>query len=320
MGINLMRPRTARTPFERVVAQRPAPDVLGNYERSFGRPLEIAWSTATIARYDINDGDVEFELGPELGRSDGQIRYLCYIHSTYEGGFAAILDIRRGPATGDDAGSCELGPVMHYVMEWYEHGADFVALRDAGVRLSWEAAQWLYAVGREELDDIHAGGKAVSPGRRSIRLGLFHKPYTESRKRPGRYLGTNAASSGEIEWPRVFAFIGRTARTESLRVSDRAALAFAVGGLTQHSDPAIDRLLHDPDAGPVLRDLLLERGAAVEPLLRDRADATALDALPLADHGSIDDELRTLWHRVIALDPMMDTSDPHVFELPGTPT
>jgi len=89
-----------------------------------------------------------------------------------------------------------------------------------------------------------------------------------------------------------------------------STLAMAFAGLTRHVDATIDRLLQDPspEAPLVLRDLLLERGDAVEALLRDRACESSLQLLPLADAPTIDDELAALWRRVIDLDPWIDSS------------
>jgi hypothetical protein len=257
------------TPFERVIARRPALDDLA--VRGFDRGIEVTSTEHALERDRSRDGDVDIAVGPELTRDE---------------------DI-TGPFSRE--------------LEWYEYGADLIALRDAGVRLSWEAAQWLYAVGRAELDEVHASGRAISTRPRAIRLRLAHTPFTPSNHDPGRYLNDGTSDDG-LELPAVFAFLGTQRGTAASHVRDHALLAAAVGGLTQHSDPQIDQLLHDPDpdATHVLRDLLLERGQSIEPLLRDRANVSGLAETPLVDEPTIDDEFEALWDQVIALDPMLE--------------
>ncbi|HEY5937871.1 MAG TPA: hypothetical protein VIU61_24650, partial [Kofleriaceae bacterium] len=193
--------------------------------------------------------------------------------------------------------------------------------RDAGALLSWESAQWLYEVGRAELDELHGGGNAMGGRPRQIRLRLFHRPFSPSRKVPGRI--HDRPHDDELEWPPVFAFVGGTRPlTDALRATDRALLASVVGGLTQHPTPEMDRLLRDPDpgSGDVLRDLLLERGQPIEPLLRDRVKGIDLPTVPLIDTETIDDELAALWNQVVSLDRMLDTSTCDIRSLPRTPS
>ena len=98
-------------------------------------------------------------------------------------------------------------------------------------------------------------------------------------------------------------------------------LAFVVAGLTQHPVPAIDQLLRDsdPSSADVLRDLLIERGQPVEPLLRDRVTGIDLPTVPLIDADTLDDELAALWNQVVSLDRMLDTDTCDIASLPRTP-
>jgi hypothetical protein len=296
------------TPFERVIARRPAPDDL--QERDFDQWLDVTWKERDdVSAASADDGAIA--VGPEHTRDDDRIRYLAIASFNYTGTFPILLDIRRRPAREEDAGTCELGSIITHVMsrelEWYEYGADLVALRGAGVRLSWEAAQWLYAVGRAELDELHGEGLTLGERPRHIRLRLFHTPFTPSRKVPGTYLN-DGTSDDDLEPPAAFAFVGAHRGSAARHARDHALLASVVCGLTRHPDSQIDQLLHDPDpdATHVLRDLLLQRGQPIEPLLRDRADASGLTEMPLVDVATIDDELGALWEQVIALDPMLE--------------
>jgi hypothetical protein len=230
----------------------------------------------------------------------------------YTNTFPIVLEIRRGPARDTDDGSCELGPIIHGVwsehLEWYEYGADLIALRDAGIRLSWEAAQWLYVVGRSELDELHAQGLSIGPHARRIRLRLCHTPFSKSREHPGELLNSGPPDGEDCEEPAAFAFVGARPGASSL-LEDRARLARAIGGLTRHPDPEIDRLLSDPDGLQVLRDLVLQRDEPVELMLGDLVEARGLPELPLVDDDSIDDELGALWKAVVELDPMLETPE-----------
>jgi hypothetical protein len=272
------------TPFERVISQRPDPDKLRAFCRMFDRELPVTWAEHAVNRYAIEDGDVSIYLGLELERVGEIARYLATINTSYEGAFSVVLSIRRGGALPSDDGTCELGGVVNYAPEWYDFGADLGKLRDAGLALSWEAAQWLYAAGRDQLaeDSVY---DELTP--RSIKLALFHRPYTLSKKTPGRHLGTNGASApdAEVEHPPVFLFASspRTG-TDAERANDRAQLARAIAGVMRHPDAAIDRLLRHE--------------------------------LALIDAPSIDDELEAMWNLVLRLDPMIETNDPKVFELP----
>ena len=293
------------TPFERVIARRPFSDDVRDGLRSFGHSLDITW-TDTTARHD--DGGIA--VGPELTRDDERIRYLAIVHFMYTNSFPIVLDIRRGPARDTDDGTCELGPIINGSwsehLEWYLHGVDLVALRESGYRMSWEAAQWLHAAGRTELDALHISGLSIGPHSRRIRLRLCHTPFSKSRENPGKLLSSGPPDGEDGEEPDVFAFVGARPGASSL-VQDRAQLAAAIGGLTRHPDPQLDSLLNDPDpAGlQVLRDLVLQRDRPTEALLLDRVGVGTLAEAPLGDNDSIDDELGVLWKAVVELDPML---------------
>jgi hypothetical protein len=165
-------------------------------------------------------------------------------------------------------------------MRSYEAGASFGMLHDAGVQLSWDAAQWVYAAGRAQLDEVHATRKAYGnlvP--RAIRLGSIREPFVFAGEATGR---------GDPK-------------------SDRVQLARAIASIASHPEPTIDRLLRDPVGAEVLCDLLLERGRAIDPLLCELANVVLPEAR-LVDHATIDDELAALWNRVLELDPLMDTT------------
>ena len=298
----------APTPFERLIAQRPDPEELEGYRREDrARPLVITrWDPAST------DDMLHWYLGPELSRDADEFRQIVLLDSDYVGTMTVILRIRPGewvPGLGE--GHCDLGIILSSE-DYYDFGADLAALRAAGVMLSWEAAQWVHAAGREQLFERHARGEVGNLTPRKIRLNLFHRPTPE-----------DTAANDDIP-PPAFAF-------ESSRGADPATelavFARAILTLTQHPDPRIDQLLRDPDsrddrflsdpyARDVLRDLLLERGGPVEPLLGDAAELE-LDWLPPPPDADIDDELEALWNKVLELDPMIDTSDPAIFELPG---
>lgn len=288
----------APTPFERLIAQRAEPELLANYQCiAPGRPFTFStWQANSLSHL------LEWYLGPELSRDADEVRQIVQCDSRYVGSMMVVLRIRLGaPVPGLGEGYCELGTIMSSE-EYYDFGADLAALREAGVTLSWEAAQWVHAAGRDQLFERRARGEV--PGgltARKIRLNLFHRPTPEA---PHANAGIQ---------PPAFAF------ESSSRDGDAAtalvALARAIVGITHHSDPTTDRLLRDPSSHDVLRDLLLERGGPVEALLGDAAKIE-VDWLPLPE-ADIDGELVDLWNKVLELDPMIDTSDPAVFDLPG---
>ena len=304
------------TPFERLVRQRPDPAALWKFKRKLDRPLEIAFDP----RMGLTEpGEVTWDLGPELSRRGTYVKYVATYHSIHEGSFSVVLHIREGVPEPEDEpeGGCELGAVLSS-LEWYELGTDLVTLRDSGFRLSWEAAQWLHAAARDELVDLHHdGGKAhgaIEP--RHIRLALFDTPYGNYNI---AYLPRHA--DGDVPSPVKFLYSSTISASDEVRAAELDTLARAIAELTTHPDAQIDRLLRDPSPGAseVLRDLLLERGDPIDALLRDRTRTQALPAgsLPGEHDEAIDDELEALWHRVLELDPMIDTTRPEVFDLAG---
>lgn len=302
------------TPFARLVRQRPTPDGLWRYKRRLAHPLEIAFADTNL-----EPGEVSWHLGPLLARDGSVARYVATYHSIHEGTFAVILHVREGAlAPGDKPeGSCELGAILSSY-EWYEYGAGVLALRDHGVRLSWEAAQWVHEAARGELVDLHHhDGKAhgaLAPGH--VRFALFDTPYGSYSE---RYLDRH--QDGDVPSPLRFLRSTNQPGTDAQRAAELATLAFAIAQLTRHPEPAIDVLLHDPspDAADVLGDLVLERAQPIARLLADRARDTTLPIAALAGHAdpAIDAELRALWHRVLELDPMIDTTAPGVFDVAG---
>lgn len=300
-------------PFVRLVRQRPDPDALSNYRRELKRPLEIEFRDRAV-------GDVTWNLGPELSRDGTYVKYVATYHSDYEGTHSVVIHVREGELQPGDQpeGTCELGALL-VSFEWYEFGADLVALRDSRFRLSWEAAQWLYEAARAELVDLHHdGGKAHGAiEARHIRLALFDTPYGNYNQ---AYLPRHAR--GTVPAPCKFLYGATNSADDDARAEELATLALAIAELTNHPDPQIDRLLRDtsPGAHEVLGDLLLERGrTAVEKLLRDRAKSSVLHIQPLVgeDDEAIDDELEGLWHRVLELDPMIDSTNLEIFDLAG---
>ncbi len=296
------------TPFERLVRQRPDPPALWQYKRRLERPLVI--------RMGQNEpGEVTWDLGPELSRDGSYVKYIATYHSVHEGSFSVVLHVREGAIEpGDDPeGTSEIGAILRS-LEWYEFGTDLVTLRDSGFRLGWPAAQWLYEAARDELVDAHHdAGKAhgaLSP--RAIRLALFHTPYHTLLPRH---------QDGDIPPPVVFLYGSRASASDAQRADELSVLAATIAQLTTHPDPQIDALLRDPFPGveDVLGDLLLERGGPVDLLVSDRATLSNLELLPLLgeDDEAIDDELEALWHRVLELDPMIDSTKPEIFDLAG---
>jgi hypothetical protein len=303
------------TPFERLVRRRPDPDALWKYKRQLKRPIEITFD----ARMGLTEGEVTWDLGPEVSRKRTYVKYVATYHSIHEGSYSVVLHVREGELEplDDPEGTCELGAILSS-MEWYEFGTDLVTLRDSGFRLSWEAAQWLYEAARDELVDLHHdGGKAhgaITP--RGIRLALFDTPYGNHNQ---AYLPRH--ENGDVPAPVLFLYRSTNTAGDTRRAVELSVLAFAIVELTRHPDPQIDQFLRDTSHGSheVLRDLLLERGAAVERLVRDRCNTPSLALLPLAgeDDEAIDDELEALWHRVLELDPMIDTTNTEIFDLAG---
>ncbi len=165
----------------------------------------------------------------------------------------------------------------------------------------------------------HDGGKAHgSVGPRYIRLALFDTPYGNYNQ---AYLPRH--ENGEYPAPIKFLHGSTNSADDAQRAVELATLARAIAELTTHPDPQIDGLLRDTSTGSheVLGDLLLERGHPVEKLVNDRCHAPGLSLQPLAgeDDEDIDDELEALWHRVLELDPMIDTGKPGIFDLAGPP-
>jgi hypothetical protein len=303
------------TPFERLVRQRPEPDALWGYRRELERPFEITFKRAGYEE----PGEVTWELGPELSRAGSLVKYVATYHSIHEGTYSVVLHVREGELEPQDdpEGTCELGAILNS-MEWYEFGTDLVTLRESGFRLSWTAAQWLYEAARGELVDLHhdAGKAHGAIAAHHIRFALFETPYRQhTQPLQPRHL------DGEIPPPVLYLYSSRSSASDVERAVELAVLAHAIASLTTHPDPEIDRLLRDPSIGSheVLRDLLLERGQPVELLLIDRTNTPSLARLLLAgaDDEAIDDELEALWNRVLELDPMIDTTNPEIFDLAG---
>lgn len=283
----------------RLIAQRADPDYLYRHMRD--HPPPDLWRS--LESLESSEG-LSWRLGPELARDGDTIEYLAQYDSFYEGTHVVVFPVRPGELVERDGKYMFTKDIDN--PEFYEPGADVVMLRAAGMRLSWPAAQWLYEAARVELDEIHhANGNLHGRLRaRRVRLALFHRSYSERDRDdapPPPILLVRCATMGGSDAERAF---------------EREMLALAIAGLTTHPDPTIDRLLHDPAGADVLRDLLLQRGQPVEQMLLDRAYLSDV-ATPLADDKSIDDELCDLWNHVLRLEPMIDTSDPAIFELPG---
>lgn len=254
------------------------------------------WTAAAIERHVIHEGDLSFAVGFELARDEDRIRYVATASYLVTGAFNVILEIRRGPAREDDEGMCELGPVVRaYDTEFY--GADLIELRDAGARLSWEAAQWLYEVA-DERERWRQLELVVWPAMRTVVDAVGNVPGWRERTmkqphpdlpRPTRDRLAVGVDLVELRSPGL---ASADRRAENIR--SRAA---RVRGQRADAPPSSrDRLLRDPDprSGEVLRNLLLERGQPVEPLLRDRVQGIDLPTLPLLDTDTIDDELAAL--------------------------
>ena len=173
-----------------------------------------------------------------------------------------------------------------------------VTLAASGFRLGWPAAQWLHAVARIDLIDLHhAGGKIHGALRaKRIRLGLL------DTTPDGRKL---SALSQELEvFPPVLFLDGKQqAGDDAQRAEELAVLAAAIAELTRHPEPRVEALIRDPAGREVLRDLLLEGHVPVDPLL---GDLVGLAAGPPPEDETIDRDLRALWTKVMELDPMLE--------------
>ena len=144
------------TPFERLIAQRPDPHDLWEFQKEVGRRLRARLrDEENREERDGPDEITRFYLSHELSRKDAEIRYVVGWENDYVGGGTCILRVRIGSLRpGDEPeAETELGTVIGQC-EYFE-GADLYAVRDAGVRLSWPAACWLYGAAHETLVAIH---------------------------------------------------------------------------------------------------------------------------------------------------------------------
>lgn len=194
-----------------------------------------------------------------------------------------FFELRFATSVPDDVhvlGTGDHGALVY--AEPYEFGASIARVVASGFRLSWPAVQWLHAALQLEAPD-HRG--TTWPQTEPLRLALL-APSEWGTGRPHRSAG--------------FAF-------SELRGRPPPAMAAEVLALGAPPDGKIAALLADPDpaAIEILRDLVLQRGAPIEAVLRQRLAVAELPELPCEDAPGIDDEFAALWLRVIALDPMI---------------
>jgi hypothetical protein len=307
--------------YVRVVRQRPSVDELWDCREWTAEPIRLQIDPE-YGEY----GEEDWHLGPQLSRRGDITTYVLIWSDPHTGTYPSVIQIRDGERRPGDQGTCELGAIVDQT-QWYEHGTDLVTLAASGFRLGWTAAQWLHAVARLDLIDLHhAAGKIHGALRaKRIRLGLLDTT-PDHRK--------FSALSQELDvFPPVLFLDGSMqAGDDARRAEELAVLAGGIAELTRHPDPRVDALIRDPAGWEVLRDLLLEGDVAIDPLL---GDLVGLEAGPPPDDTTIDRDLRALWTRVMELDPMLEpplewtgpiwwrgdqwTHAPHEFPIPEEP-
>ncbi len=278
--------------YVRIVRQRPSGDELWDCQQWTGDPIRLHIDP----EYGVY-GEEEWRLGPQLSRRDDITSYVLIWSDPHTGTFPSVIQIRDGERRPGDQGTCELGAIVDQT-QWYDHGSDVVTLAASGFQLGWAAMQWLHAVARCDLIDVHhAGGKIHGALRaKRIRLGLLDTTPDHDRK--------FSALSRELDVfpPVLFLDGGMQDGDDARRAAELAVLAGAFAELTRHPDAQVDALIRDPAGRDVLRDLLLEGDVPVDPLL---GDLVGLDAGPPPEDPTIDRDLRALWRRVMELDPML---------------
>jgi hypothetical protein len=275
-------------PYVRVVAQRPSADELWECREWTVNPIKLELDPELAY-------DDDWHLGPQLSRHGDLTSYALIWSQENTGDYVSIIEIRDGERRPGDQGSCEHGAIVD-LSQWYEYGTDLVTLAASGFRFGWTAAQWLHAALRLDLLDHHANRQIHGRLRaKRIRLALLDAT-------PDHRSFSKRADELDVFPPVLFLDSHAQAGTDAQRAAELATLAAAIAAFTQHPDPRIDALLHDPPGRDVLRDLLLERTAPVDPLL---ADLLGLPAGPLPDDDTVDPDLRALWQRVMELDPLI---------------
>ncbi len=301
--------------------QRPSADELWDCREWTAEPIRLQIDP----EYGVY-GEDDWHLGPQLSKRGDITTYVLVWSDPHTGTYLSVIQIRDGERRPGDQGTCKLGAIVDQT-QWYEHGVDLVTLAASGFRLGWAAGQWLHAVGRRDLIELHhAGGKihgALRPKR--IRLGLLDAT-PDHRK--------HSTLSQELDvFPPVLFLDGKMhAGDDAQRAQELAVLAAAIAELTRHPNPRVDALIRDPAGCDVLRDLLLQSDVPVDSLL---GDLVGLESGPLPDDETIDRDLRALWTRVMELDPMLEpplewdgpiwwrdgqwTHAPHEFAIPEYP-
>ena len=307
--------------YVRVVRQRPSTDHLWECREWTAIPIRLQIDP----EYGVY-GEDDWHLGPQLSRRGDITTYVLIWSDPHTGTFPSVIQIRDGERRPGDQGTCELGAIVDQT-QWYEHGTDVVTLAASGFRLGWAAAQWLHAVARLDLIDLHHADGNVHGALRAKRIRLALLDTTPD----GRKL---SALSQELDvFPPVLFLDGSMhAGTDGQRAEELAVLARAIAELTRHPDPRVEALIRDPVGCEVLRDLLLEGRVPVDPLL---GDLVGIEAGPPPEDEAIDRDLRALWTRVMEIDPMLEaprewdgprwwredqwTYAPHEFPIPEEP-
>jgi hypothetical protein len=266
-------------------------------------PAEIEWEGAP------DTDELTTHVCHELSRGENDVCYLGLYDSLFDGShqtfirvstdpiwIARIRELMRSKQTFEGP----LGPAFERYMDigtgrggtavlnYYSYGTSLAALRDAGVALSWSTACCLHAAATHPLRELHATGRAHGAlTARRVRLSLFSEHNGTGANPPIRYV----ASLG-------------TAITDEVRRAELRLVAETIGAMTRHPDDAVERLLRDPAARDVLRDLVLERGTPVDHLLADQLDVD-VPAADCDDVPIIDRELDALWDRVASLEPLI---------------
>lgn len=278
--------------YVRVVRQRPTIDDLGDSFEWSENPIKLQIDP----EYGLY-GEEDWHLGPELSRHGDITSYVLIWTDPSTNTYYSVLQVREGARRPGDQGTCELGAIVDHT-QWYDHGTDLVTLAASGFRVGWNAMQWLHAVARVDLIDQHHAGGRIHGGLRAkrIRLGIVDMTPDHHRK--------FSALSRELDaFPPVLFLDGSTATgDDAQRAAELAVLAGALAEVTRHPDPRVDTLIRDPQGRDVLRDLLLEGAVPIDSLL---GDLVGLEARPPPDDDTIDHELRALWTKVMALDPML---------------